>query len=371
MRVLHVIPSIGPARGGPSAAVRLMASACARAGLRVDVASTNDNDRALLDVPLGVPVESEGARYFHFARDMHPYTVSRDLAAWVRKSVTDYDIVHIHALFSYASTVSARAARRRGVPYILRPLGTLAHYGMAQHPFLKAISWRLFESGMIAHAAAIHFTSEAERSEARRLMPMNGEVVPLGIDVSSYAVSVPKGGTLQLLFLSRIHPKKKLELVLRAMGEVPGVTMVVAGAGDSGYVAELMQLAAELGLGDRVEWAGHVEGEAKTRALANADAFVLSSFNENFGIAVVEALASGLPVIVSGGVAIHREVEIAEAGLIADDEAAAVQAMRVLMNAEVRRRMSANARMLAERSFSIDAMATGLIGMYERAAVKR
>ena len=368
MRVLHVIPSLGPARGGPSQAARLMASACVRAGISVDVATTHDNDRDLLDVPIATPVERDGARYIYFRRDLHPYTVSRGLAQWLRHAVADYDIIHIHALFSFSSTAAARSARRAGVPYILRPLGTLAPYGMAQHAMLKRISWRLFERGMIADAAALHFTSEAERVEAERLGTFNSEVVPLGIDLSEYHAGPRDGAELRVLFLSRIHPKKQLDVLLRAVAAVADITLTVAGSGETAYIAGLKELAATLGIADRVRWAGHLDGAEKLRAFESAGACALPSINENFGIAVVEALASGLPVIVSKGVAIHQEIEAARAGIIADDEASMAAALRALRDPQTRTPMGANARMLAEQSFSADAMAAGLIGMYRRAA---
>lgn len=368
MRMLHVIPSLGPARGGPSLAARLMASACARAGLFVDVASTNDNERDLLDVPLGTPIADDGVRYFYFHRDLYPYTVSRGLAAWVRESVASYDVVHIHALFSFASTAAAHAAKRRGVPFILRPLGTLAPYGMAQHALLKRTSWQLFERRMIANAAAIHFTSTAERDEALRLTSLRSEVVPLGIDIQACSTRRVEHEGLRLLFLSRIHPKKQVDVLLRAVARAPDVTLIVAGDGEAAYVTALKTLASELGIAGRVEWTGHVSGADKMRVLAEADVFVLPSVNENFGIAVVEALASGLPVIVSRGVAIHNEIEAAGAGIIADDVHAVARGVTALFDAALRERMGAQGRLLAERAFSLDAMASGLIAMYERAA---
>jgi glycosyltransferase involved in cell wall biosynthesis len=368
MKVLHVIPSLGPKRGGPSMAAQLMATACARAGVSVDVATTNDNERELLDVPIATPVERNGARYFYFHRDMYPYTVSRGLARWVRAKVKDYDVVHIHALFSFSSTVGARAAARSKVPYILRPLGTLAPYGMSQHAMLKRISWNVFERRMITNAAAVHFTSGAERDEAKRLAAFKSEVVPLGIDVAAYDNSErSEGKALRVLFLSRIHPKKQLEMLLRAIAVVPDIVLDVAGSGETAYVQSLKQLTAQLGITHRVRWLGHLEGEQKSNALREAHAFVLASMNENFGIAVVEALASGLPVIVSRGVAIHQEIEAAGAGLIADDEATLATSLASLRDIGARTRMGEQARLLAERSFSIDAMASGLIGMYDRA----
>ena len=367
MRVLHVIPSVGPARGGPSHAVRMMASACARAGLYVDVATTNDNEREVLDVPLGTPVVEDGVRYHYFARDLYPYTVSRGLARWLGRSVPGYDVVHIHALFSFSSTAAARAARRSLVPYILRPLGTLAPYGMEQHRLLKRISWRLVERSMIANAAALHLTSTAERDEALRLAEFTPEVIPLGIDINACSTVRVGADRLNVLFLARIHPKKQLDVLLRAVAIVPEARLVVAGSGDAGYVTGMKQMAARLGIADRVEWAGHLDGDAKLHAIAQAGVFALPSINENFGIAVVEALASGLPVIVSRGVAIHKEVEAAGAGIVADDVQTVANALTALRDAAARERMGRQARLLAERAFSAEAMAFGLIGMYERA----
>lgn len=377
MRVLHVIPSLGPARGGPSVAARLMARASVRAGLTVDVATTNDNDSALLDVPLNEPVSEDGVRYHYFARDARPYTVSRALAAWLRAHVGDYDVAHLHALFSFSTTAAAMAAHRRGVPYIVRPLGVLARYGMAQHAGLKQLSWHLVERHVLKGAAAVHFTSIAERDEARRLPGLwQSAVVPLGVELGGFSTTRDRAWLkthaphfahdVVFLFLSRIHPKKRLDLVIAAVQRLraDGVraALVVAGAGEPGYVAQLQKTT------DGVHWAGHVHGAEKLALLAAADAFVLPSINENFGIAVVEALASGLPVVITEGVAIHREIERANAGMIVDAAVEALAgALHRLVAGDVRRQLGANGRALAEQEFSVEAMARGISALYERA----
>lgn len=383
MRVLHVIPSLGPARGGPSMAARLMARAGVYAGHSVDVVATNDNERALLDVPLETPIVEAGARYIYFARDVYQYTMSRRLGHWLGGHVADYDVVHIHALFSFASVAAATTARRQRIPYIIRPLGTLAPYGMAQHAILKKLSWILFESGALTNAAAVHFTSTAERDEAIRFgIRWQSEVVPIGIDVSGYDTTRDKswlrtsaphlaGGTT-FLFLSRLHPKKRLDLVLRAFrtlhAESADTALVIAGTGDEAYVGLLRSLTRELGIERAVHWAGHVEGAEKTAVFRAADVFLLPSINENFGISVVEALASGLPVVLSADVAIHHEVASAHAGLVAGANAEALtEALRHMLGSPDRRAMGLRARALAESAFSLEAMAVGLTGMYQRA----
>src|SRR5262245_51284458 len=145
-RVLHVIPSVGPARGGPSVAMGILARGLAATGVDVDVATTNDDGPGLLDIPLGRPVEREGATYWYFHRQIPFYTISWPLTRWVAGHVNGYDLVHIHALFSQPSVAAAVAARRSGVPYIVRPLGTLNRFGMEKRrPRLKRLSYRLLE----------------------------------------------------------------------------------------------------------------------------------------------------------------------------------------------------------------------------------
>lgn len=368
MRVLHVIPSVGPKRGGPSVAVRLMAQAAQRAGVHADIAATNDNDRALLDVPLGEAVVENGVRHFYFARDARPYTVSRGLAAWLRAHAADYDLLHVHALFSFSTVAAAFAARRARVPYIIRPLGTLAPYGMTQHPVLKQISWRLLERRIVRNAAAVHFTSEAERLEAGRMLPLrNGVVVPLGVDITRFSTGRLERSGPTFLFMSRLHPKKQLEHLLDAVAGIAAIRLIVAGSGEPRYVESLVLRARDRGIEDRVSFVGFVDGAAKVQLLASSDVFVLPSINENFGIAAVEALASGLPAIVSDGVAIHREIEAAGAGIVVDQHGRQLSAaLRTMLDDTLRTAMSARARLLAEDQFSMDAMGAGLVRLYER-----
>ncbi len=369
MRVLHVIPSIGPLRGGPSVAMGLIARALRDAGVDVDVATTNDNDTELLKVPIGEPVPENGVRYWYFARTAQPYTTSAGLARWLRTNTANYDLVHAHALFTFATSVSTSAARKNGVPYIIRPLGTLARYGMQQHSLLKQGSWWLVERRLLRKAAAVHFTSEAEREEAERLGQWRSVVVPLGIEQPATPKRADAGAPLTFLFLSRIHPKKRVELLLHAFAEarlvLPAARLLIAGTGAPVYVQELKQLATQIGIGEAVTWLGHVTGAEKTRVFEQSHAYVLPSINENFGIAPVEALATGLPVIVSRGVAIHREVEQYQAGLVVTDTTGSlVHAMLQMANPQTLAVMALNARNLARTKFSTANMQQGLLAMY-------
>ena len=372
MRILHVIPSIGPLRGGPSVAMGVIARALRDGGVDVDVATTNDNDSELLDVPIGSPVVEDGVRYWYFQRTTHPYTTSTGLASWLRANAANYDVVHAHALFSFATSAAAAAARRNTVPYVIRPLGTLARYGMRQHSLLKQVSWFTVERRLLKQAAAVHFTSEAEREEAERLGKWRSVVIPLGVATPPHIDRAPVDEDRPVyLYLSRIHPKKRVELLLQAFWlvreTVGGARLVIAGNGEPGYVRELQGLSAELGIAEHVTWAGHVKGEEKAKLFAQATAFVLPSVNENFGIAPVEALAAGVPVVLTRGVAIHREVEASQAGIIVDDTVSDLaDAMIDIRSAATQRAMSQQATALARDTFSVEAMQKSLIALYQK-----
>ena len=382
LRVLHVIPSVGPRRGGPSVALENMARALAEAGVDVQVATTDDDAADRLRVPLGQPVKRAGATYHYFRRQTQFYTVSWPLRRWLANNVQRFDIVHVHALFSFASVTACRAARAAGIPYIVRPLGVLSPYGLRQRALLKRWSLRLLERSLLDDAAAVHCTSDAEQSEVRQLnRDWRTVVVPLGVDTEHYAPSrrrewleqhLLRGSDRPIaLFLSRIDPKKGLELLLAAVAqaraEVPDLVLVIAGMGDPAYVAQLQEQARVSGSSDQVMWVGYLNGTAKLEALQSADVFVLPSYAENFGLAVVEALACGVPAIVSEHVAVAREISAGDAGLVVRQTVPAIKAalVEVLRDSANRTRMAAAARAVAVHEFSLASMSERLIALYQ------
>lgn len=383
MRVLHVIPSVSAAHGGPSVALRLMVDGLRAANVHVDVATTGE----------GHPEEGKRGReedrvgYHFFPRQSRFYTVSWPLWSWLMREARAYDLLHVHAVFSFASTAAARAAARARVPYLIRPLGTLAPYGMRQRRLLKALSFRLVERRTLARAAALHCTSEMESDEIRALgVATRTAVIPLGIDVDPFTRARPGNWLAQraphlahrriLLFLSRIDPKKGLELVLDALAELragnaPQLALVVAGTGEPAYLRTLHQRAQRLAINESVLWAGHLEGAEKLQALAAAYAFVLPSWAENFGLAAVEALAAGVPVVITRHVGIQADVAAAQAGIIIERKASALtQALRGLLDQpELRAEMATNARRLAHDRFAQPIMTQRLLELYRSVLV--
>ncbi len=332
IRALHVIPSLSLKHGGPSFAIRAIARALADVDVDVTIATTDDDGNdAHLEIPLGKPLQQNGANVFYFRRNFLPYKVSFGLGRWLNQNIGQFDLVHIHALFSFSSTQAARAARRRRVPYIVRPLGVLNRWGLENRRSLaKRVSLRLIELPILRNAAALHFTSEAERLEAnaisRFIIEQRSVVIPPPIEdlrgaPDDFLKHYPQiAGRRIVLFLSRIDRKKGLELLLAAFSDVQrmvrDVVLVIAGGGDSNYVSALRRRADQLGIADSVVWAGHITGACKSGAFGAADVFVLPSSSENFGVAAAEALSAGVPTIVSEGVAISGDVQMGDAGIV-------------------------------------------------------
>ena len=379
-RVLQVIPSVAPQRGGPSIMVRTLACGLVNAGVDTHIATTTDGGRGHLDVACGVPLLEHGACYWYFRRQTHFYSCSWPLTRWLQTHVADYDVVHIHALFSYPTAVAAYWAKKQDVPYVIRPLGTLNRWGMQQRrPLLKKLSFQLVERQVLQHAAAIHYTAEQEREEAAEVFPAGRtEIIPNPVQTpsvpgipGSFRARYPELKDRKvILFLSRLDTKKGLDLLLPAFAQVrlldPSAVLVLAGSGSREFVSGIEQNAAELGISGDILWTGFLEGRSKYDAFADADIFVLPSRSENFGIAPVEAMAAGLPVIISDQVAVHRDISAADAGVVVpcEIEALAQSITKLLGDPDRLSNLARNGRELARKRYSIEAVTAQMIDLY-------
>lgn len=324
----------------------------------------------------GQPVTTPVATRWYFPTTSEFYKVSIGLARWLASNISAFDVVHVHALFSFAPVLAGLLASRAGVPFVVRPLGVLTAYGMEQRrPMLKKLSFALIERRLLESASAIHFTSRTEQAEAEALhIQFKGVVIPLGIDVGNTKPgeanrSANRDG-FDLLLLSRIDPVKNIEGLLQAVAlirsELPLLTLHIAGAGPADYVERLRSLATELDISDRVKWHGYLEGARKEQILADASAFVLPSYSESFGISVIEALAAGLPCIVSNKVALSSEVAAAGAGAVVTTDPAGIAAgiREVFGDRDAYSFKRTTARALALNSFSNAAMGQRLESLY-------
>lgn len=368
-------------------ALPMMERALTAAGVDVETATTDDDGPGRhFSKLLAEPTRENGATRWYFPKQTEFYKVSLPLDRWLRREVHRFDVVHVHAIFSFASVAAARASRHANVPYVIRPLGLLNSYGMTRRrALLKRLSTRTIEGPLLRDAAAVHFTSQAERHEAESLgWPIRSVVIPLGIEpfgLPSAETFLSLHPTLRnrriVLFLSRLDPKKNLETLLAAFARVRSesadVALIVCGDGNAEYTARLKDLARRMGIADSVVWAGKVEGQIKHAAFACADVFVLPSFSENFGIAVVEALIAGVPSVLSHGVALAAEVSAAKAGISVEPTAEGVaEGIRFFINGTAARAAAASqAKRLAEENFSASAMGAKLVALYGNVASRR
>jgi len=374
-KALHVIPALAPRYGGPSAAVVGMCRVLIASGIPTLIASTDADGRGRLTVPTGQIESYAGVPAIFFPRvASESFKWSAPLEAWLRDRVGDFDIVHVHAVFSHSSLAAGRACRAARVPYVVRPLGTLDPWSLNHHRLRKKLLFRLGVRTLLAGAAAMHYTTDEERRLAEAALPWlpAGAIVPLGIDDELF---VRRGGAparaKSILVLSRLDGKKGIDLLIEAFQASASAaadwTLDIAGDGHPAYVAGLRRLADAGPARGRIVFHGWVQGERRAALFRRASVFALPSHQENFGISIVEAMANGVPVIVSPGVNLAPDIEASGAGwVIARHTAAWRDALRSAMgDAPELARRGVNARELAER-FRWSAVGGRLAGLYDQ-----
>lgn len=378
MRVLHVLTSIDPSTGGPANVLSRLARVQAQRGHVVRVITADDPATigAVTEQMRLAGVEHRGCGPMHGPLGRGPAT-RREMEAALRAGV---DIAHVHGVWQHTPHAGAAAARAAGVPYIMRPCGMLDPWSLRQGRLKKRIFLALVARRHLNRAAALHYTTETERRLAEPLgLRSPTFVIPNGLDWDEFEPLPPRGAfraahgigerTL-IVFLSRVHHKKGLGLLLPALARLPdaGVMLAVVGPGETRYITELRARAAALGVGDRVIFPGMIVGRARLEALRDADLFCLPSFQENFGVSVIEALGVGTPVLISDQVNICAEVAAAEVGEVVPCEVEPLARRLATMLADRPRlaEMAARARPWVERTFRWDAIAARIDAMYEQ-----
>lgn len=250
----------------------------------------------------GVDLRARPCRGMLSSRDL-----CREASAALSQQPRRQSIMHLHGLWDAASVATGMLLRRRSSPLVVSPRGMLEPWALNQSRLKKKAAWIAWQRNVLMRSAMLHATSREEYLHFRTLglrAPVavipNGLEFPVGLDERS-ARGEPIGQLKRCLFLSRIHPKKGLPMLLQAWEALKpaGWRLHIAGDGDARYVQEMKTLAGSLGVDARFE--GELSGDAKWRFLASGSLFVLPTYSENFGIAVTEAMAVGLPVITTTG----------------------------------------------------------------------
>ncbi len=334
MSTLHIIDSLSPATGGPPEAVRQLAKAYLKVGARMEVVCMDDPSEPFL-ADLCCPVHALGQSF------LGRYRFSPRLWHWLPKNSGRFAGIVMHGIWSFPGVALRFAARQTGVPYGIFVHGALDPWFHRRYPLkhLKKMLYWPIQYSVFRDALGVFFTAESERDLAKssfRPNKWNSVVVGLGINDPEEAQADPAAqidafyrrfpelrGRRYLLFLARIHAKKGCDMLLEAFGRiaasVPDVDLVVAGPDQMGIQVNLQRAAEEAGIARRVHWPGSIGGDLKWGALRACDALVLPSHSENFGIAVVESLAVGRPVLISNQVNIWPEIEKDKAGVVDDD----------------------------------------------------
>lgn len=329
MKILHVIPSLAPASGGPAEALRQITYAYGEIGVEAEIACSDAADSPWLST-FAVHVHALG-------QGLGTYGYSPRLRRWLEQNVSRFDGVVAHALWTYAGLAAAQAARGR-VPYAVFPHGMLDPWFKRRYPLkhLKKYLYWPIQYPVLRDAKAVLFTSTLESQLAPQSFWPNrwtSMVVPYGtneppLDVEAqqkaFAQKAPQVvGRPFLLFLSRIHEKKGCDLLIEAFASIvvenPEIDLVIAGPDQSNLVVKFKTLAHRLGVADRIHWPGLLTGDVKWGALRACEAMILPSHQENFGVIVAESLACGRPVLISNQVNVWPQIEEDRVGLVEPD----------------------------------------------------
>ncbi|MFB2833808.1 glycosyltransferase [Floridanema evergladense] len=379
MKVLHVIPSISPTLGGPTQVVLNLVKALRECKIEAEIVTTNDN----VDVPLYQCVEYAQVPVWFLPKSslsLKEYFFSPAITKWLWQNIRNYDILDNHYLFSYASTCAGAIARWQKIPYTVRTMGQLAPWALAQSQRKKQIYSLLIERHNLNRAAAIHCTSEGEVKDVRNFGIKTPTVtLPLGVKQPETLPDAKQkirdkyqiNSTIPIvLFLSRLHYKKRPDLLIRSLEKLAfnqtQFHLILAGTGEPEYLQYLQKLVLDSGLIAQTTFSGFVTGKDKDLLLQGSDIFVLPSFSENFGIAVAEALANGLPVIITPDIQIAPEISRANAGLIVagEEETIANAIAQLISTPEQRYQLAENGKKLVKERYSWNAIAYQLTEAY-------
>ncbi len=385
MKVLHVTPSVGLSRGGATQAVLELLQALQTAGLEIELATTNDDGASLLEVPLQQKVLYHQIPTRFFPRFSPPVAAIREFAfsgaltRWLWQHLADYDLVHVHALFSYPATIAMSIARIQGVPYVQHPHGLLCEWSLQQSRQKKQLYLNLIERSNLQQSRRMIVTSDMEDREVAPLnLGVARSIVPIGLSLPAVIPNARRQlrETLQIptdqsiiLFLSRLHSKKGLEYLIPALGQLKhqSFAFVLAGSGSPEYETEVEQLLIEAGLRDRTHRPGFVTGEFKNLLLQGSDIFALTSHSESFGVVVLEAMAAGLATVLTPGVALASMLQENRVGYVAemDVNAIALTLKQCLDRPDQTRAIGEKARQMILNTYTWHHIAAQLIDIYQ------
>lgn len=315
MKILQVAEAVHPSWGGIAEGIYQQGLELRKLGHLSDVLSADTEEVSRIG--------DFGGTHYWFPPTVKAWGWSPEIQKWLSQNIIRYDLVVLNGLWQGPLWEAGRACKKAGVPYVVMPHGMLDPYFLcsSKQKLIKRLYWKLAEGPTVKGSKGLLFTAEAEEQKARASYPLNrvkSWQVGYGIaDPNRSSKRQEESGDIKLLFMSRVHPKKGLEITLSALAESQhNISIDICGSGDSDYVDQLKSQFANLG--ERVRWRGFTSGEDKWKMIEECDAMILTSHQENFGVIVAEAMSLSRPVLISKEVNIWQEVEGDGAGYSCD-----------------------------------------------------
>lgn len=381
MRILNIIGSLNPKHGGTTEGALRLARSLREQGHEVDFATLDPTNGSFFGAEDHIypfaPARSEPDKIYP-----NPYV--RAYHRWLGQSLQRYDAALVHAIWDHSTLAARRALVGGNIPYAVFPHGGLDPWFAKQRRkhIAKQLTWFWMTGPLLRHADAVLFTTEEERNLAEgSFWPYKVRPAVVGFGASdvpdraaqqraAFQERVPSlNGKRFLLYLSRLHPKKGCDLLLRAFARMVAphsdLDLLIAGPDRDNMRPGLQQIAADMGVAHRIHWTDMIEGDAKWGAYRASEAFALTSHTENFGIVVAEALACAKPVLITDKVNLWREVDRAGAGLIeTDTQEGADRLLERYLALPDAGEVADNARRCYESNFRMAATATRIVDVF-------
>lgn len=382
MKILMVIPALGEVYGGPTKIVLELAQSIAKLNVSVDIIATHANGSTSLDVPLNQWIRKNGYRIQYFSYlDLFDYKFTGSMTKWLFKNVSNYDIVHTNAIFSYPILAAHLICQFRKVPYISAPHGMMEPWALAYKAWKKKLYFSFLEKPLLQSSQALQMTASTESRHVKSLgLKTRLVFIPNGIHRQDF-VSLPSSEIFYqefpqtrdktlIIFLGRIDPKKGLDLLApafaQALKKFPDAHLIVAGPDNTGFLPTAESYFIKAGCRDAVTFTGMLTGTLKYAALAAAHIYVAPSYSEGFSMSVLEGMATGLPCVITTGCN-FPEAGTAKAASIVDIDADKIAdaLIQLLQDPIAAKEMGDRAREFILDNYTWDHIASKMISVYE------